>query len=101
MSLLFTHRALPVGNFTYFEADSLKNVGFHKAVTLNHGTLAASDAFNEGATDPNRVALVLNAVRQKRCFVLMPSFRVRVQFPALALSLHIECIRLLALTSYL
>ncbi|KAL9583368.1 MAG: hypothetical protein Q9203_005113 [Teloschistes exilis] len=47
-----------------------------KAVSVNHGTIAANDAFNEDATDANRAPMLLDALRGKHTFVSMPLFHI-------------------------
>ncbi len=50
--------------------------GLPKVVIVNHGTIAATDAFNAIEKDVGYRPMVLDALR-KRCFVSMPSFHVR------------------------
>ncbi|KAL8915006.1 MAG: hypothetical protein Q9171_000446 [Xanthocarpia ochracea] len=52
------------------------STGLPKVVVLNHGSMAASDAFNEGAVARECGPMVLNAIRNRRCFVSMPSFHI-------------------------
>lgn len=57
--------------------------GLPKVVIVNHGTIAATDAFNAVRADVNYRPMVLDALR-KRCFVSMPSFHVRGPYPGSA-----------------
>ncbi|KAL8928039.1 MAG: hypothetical protein Q9172_001094 [Xanthocarpia lactea] len=52
------------------------STGLPKVVVLNHGSMAASDAFNDGAVARECGPMVLDAIRNKRCFVSMPSFHI-------------------------
>ncbi|KAL8638538.1 MAG: hypothetical protein Q9228_004312 [Teloschistes exilis] len=52
------------------------STGLPKAVSVNHGTIAANDAFNEDATDANRAPMLLDALRGKHTFVSMPLFHI-------------------------
>ena len=58
--------------------------GLPKVVIVNHGTIAATDAFNEMRRNADYRPMVLDVLR-KRCFVSMPSFHVRGLRPESAL----------------
>ncbi|KAL8732298.1 MAG: hypothetical protein Q9166_002870 [cf. Caloplaca sp. 2 TL-2023] len=52
------------------------STGLPKVVVLNHGTLAAMDAFNGCADDDECGPIVMDAIRNKCCYVSMPSFHI-------------------------
>ncbi|KAL9579715.1 MAG: hypothetical protein Q9212_004940 [Teloschistes hypoglaucus] len=52
------------------------STGLPKAVFVNHGTVAANDAFNEDEADANRVPMLLDTMRGKHTFVSMPLFHI-------------------------
>ncbi|KAL8783658.1 MAG: hypothetical protein Q9195_009318 [Heterodermia aff. obscurata] len=52
------------------------STGLPKVVVVNHGTMAANDAFNEESTDETEDRLTLDVVRDKICYISLPCFHI-------------------------
>ncbi|KAL8789313.1 MAG: hypothetical protein Q9213_001236 [Squamulea squamosa] len=62
--------------FVVVHTSGSTDAGLPKVVIVNHGTMAATDAFNGCAVGDERRPMVLDVIRNKRCFVSMPSFHI-------------------------
>ena len=64
-------------NILSFKNIILPSLGLPKVVIVNHGTVAALDAFNEGASKDGHAPMAMDVLRDKHCYISLPFFHVR------------------------